>query len=407
MGTVGTKLKSRQFAVCGCILATLACCARTLLRGASLPREESPILGPASIRSQANQNQGKITVQSKLVQIDAAVVDKNGKHISGLDAGNFRLTEDNQLQQLVAADYIDVSNVPASVGQVRIDASLMNENDPATLNSIGNNHRLIVLLIDRSSLFPEDLLEAVNAARHFVKQQMTPADLAAVVTFGNKLSFRSGLTNDRQVLDDALESLLSGRQPKGSTEKTTLDDSLSKTVPHSLDDVIADQDKTESRVDAVIELAAMLAYIPGRKSVVHFTGGFPVAQRNFLDQDAIAAAINAANDSKTSFYEVDARGLLAFGTNETNPVAEQISVSNSRRALGTIADETGGKVFYDNNDFADVMKQIQEASTGFYLLSYRSSNKQPDGRYHKVSVQLVNVPGGHISFRPGYYAPKN
>ena len=50
---------------------------------------------------------------------------------------------------------------------------------------------------------------------------------------------------------------------------------------------------------------------------------------------------------------------------------------------------------------------MQDDTTGYYLLSYYSSNTKRDGRYRPVTVKLVNVPGARIKHREGYYAPKD
>ena len=188
----------------------------------------------------------------------------------------------------------------------------------------------------------------------------------------------------------------------------------------------------------------MLAQIPGRKSVIHFTGGLaptaslgrnananasavamdrgvPLAPRStpVAGPDInpnIDAATNAANDSNASFYEVDARGLLTICgvpligdapcacANVAGRVCQ--SVHSSRDTLYTLAADSGGMLFTDLNDFRPIYKAVQDDSTGYYLLTYDPSNKKKDGSYRQIEIKLVNVPGGRIVFRHGYYAPR-
>ncbi len=77
-----------------------------------------------------------------------------------------------------------------------------------------------------------------------------------------------------------------------------------------------------------------------------------------------------------------------------------------RATLSTLAKETGGALFTDSNDFKPFFKLMQDDSTGYYLLTYDSSNQKKDGQFRSVNVQVLNVPGAHITFRKGYYAPK-
>lgn len=344
----------------------------------------------------AAQRQSSIKVQSDLVQIDATVADKNGGRISGLQLHNFQLFEDNQPQRLAVVDYFDVPKVPQANGSREIHIDLMRSNDSRTLNEIGNGHRLLVLFFDKTSMEPEDLLDAINAAKQFVKDQMTPADLVTITTFGTRLDVKSDFTNDRSELEETLDSMTPGNRSKKTAPAGGLDDSIN---PKS---GVAN---TELRLDAAGALANMLAQISGRKSVMHFTGG--LLQSRFGNAHALDAATDAANKSNVSFYEVDARALTTVipKDEKLHTFFQQMNdLDDSRSTLGTLAEDTGGALFTDTNDFSAIFKQVQDLSTGYYLLSYVSSNKQHDGGYRRVSVKLVDVPEGRVTFRQGYYA---
>src|ERR1700732_2141467 len=78
----------------------------------------------------------------------------------------------------------------------------------------------------------------------------------------------------------------------------------------------------------------------------------------------------------------------------------------SRETLTTLASDTGGRSFFDLNDFSEVFRRVQEEGTGYYLLGYYSTDLKHDGRWRRVRVK-VNVPGAHVQYRQGYYAPKD
>jgi VWFA-related protein len=363
-----------------------------------------------------------VRVESTFVQIDATVTDKDGNRIRGLKPGNFRVLEDGKAQKIVGVDFFDVTKTDAVANAEPIYISLNNENDSGTLSSIRGSHRLIVLFFDKSAMFPEDLLRAVDSAKEFVKNQMIPADLVAIAVYGTQLSVISDFTNDRTTLDDALDRLIPGRRSNPKGTKATLDDSING------DSGITD---TVRSLSATTALAEMLAQIPGRKSVIHFTGGLaPTARLGRIGGDNtrvpmnhgvpnpraealpiesgiipnIDAATNAANDSNASFYEVDARGLVSGAC---TAVAGRVCqpLDSSRATLYTLAADSGGMLFTDLNDFRPIYKAVQDDSTGYYLLTYDPSNKKKDGSYRQMEIKLVNVPGGRIVFRHGYYAP--
>jgi VWFA-related protein len=205
-----------------------------------------------------------------------------------------------------------------------------------------------------------------------------------------RLVVPAGFTNERAILDMALDTLHSGTV-----------NNHNNVLP--IGTVIAREGLSE-----------MLARFPGRKSVIDFTGPFPPAGR------MMQKATDAANTSDVSFYEIDARGLgttvcggdasMGAGPDSIRggsgncPVSPQFN--GSRSGMGRLAYDTGGALFVDLNDFTPFFKQILDESTGYYLLSYESSNQRHDGRYRSISVKLIGVPGARIKSRPGYTAPK-
>jgi VWFA-related protein len=408
-------MKAFAFAPRGIFLALAATAAVLILAGAAQPRN---FLQLNSIqRDFANQypgSQNTIQVRSSLVQIDAVVTDKNGKHIAGLKAENFQLSEDNHTQKLTAADYYEVGFAPS-------------KNESATpiggsTNSAHPSQRLIVLFFDCTSMFPADLLRAVDESKKFIENQMTPNDLVSVVTFDKQLRIHINFQNDRETLKKALDSVITGKKPFTGGPESFGDDFDSPV------EINRDLPPAERSLEAARVLGEALGF-PGRKSVIHFTGGLaPPSGRQQATMDitpAINAATNSADDNDVLFDEVDARGLITICP--CNPLSAAApregedcpcacvgvigsrceSVLHSRNTLYALAANTGGHSFFDLTDFSPIFKQVQEESTGYYLLAYDPSNKKLDGTYRSISVKLVGVPGGHIAFRPGYYAPKD
>jgi len=347
--------------------------------------------------------QQTVRVESSFVQIDATVTDKNGNRVHGLKPENFQILEDARAQKITAADYFDVHECGTENVANQVSISIDDAGDVESLRAISASHRLIVLFFDRSAMNPPEIVRSVEAARAFVKNQMTPADLVTIASFGTQLEVKSDFTNDRDTLDQTLESLVPGKQKNSKDEKSKLDDSANAdNVTHSV----------EISLDAAKSLADMLAQIPGRKSVIHFTSGLlQSGPDNLGNLAAVNAATDAANRSNASLYEVDARALKTV-CGETpcsgagDVMRQYTQLANSKNTLSTLAEDTNGAFFTDTNDFKPIFKRIQDESTGYYLLTYDPSNKKKDGGYRQVEIKLVNVPGGRITFRHGYYAPR-
>ncbi len=62
------------------------------------------------------------------------------------------------------------------------------------------DHRLIVMFFDLSSMQPEDIDRAVEAAQDYIKKKMQPADLVAAVSMATALSMDQDFTADKEAL---------------------------------------------------------------------------------------------------------------------------------------------------------------------------------------------------------------
>jgi VWFA-related protein len=366
-----------------------------------------------------------LVVHTDLVQIDAIVTDRNGKIIKGLKPENFQLVEEGKVQKLEKLDYFDVEKIETAEkdDSAPIVVNLKTSNNPDTLRPIVMDHRMIVLFFDLTSLQPEDLLRSTGAAIKFIKDQMTKADLVAVVSFGTQFRINSEFTNDKDTLLRAVTSLIPGKESGLAGAAATANDAVTEDTgaAFAADETEFNIFNTDNKLYAIEALANLLGKIPGRKSVLQFTGG--VTQTGEDNRSQLQAATNAANKNNVSLYQMDSRGLvaetpggdsstgMASGRGSFNGAAvfqQTQSRQDSRDTLSTLAQDTGGKAFFDVGDFTEVFKQVQDDSTGYYLLSYYSTNLARDGRYRGVKVKLVGIPpGAHIRHREGYYGPKD
>jgi len=387
----------------------------------------------SEIPGQTNQ-QGTFLLRSQTneVLVDVRVTDKRGQPVSGLTKENFRILKDGMPQTISSFSFEDVEHL-ATAGSENGPPAVINlaklppDTNPAKLVQ---DHRLLVLFFDMSSMQMDDLMRALNAADDFVHTRMTPADLVAVVTYTSVLNVNQDFTNDRDVLEKTIHSLHVGESTSLADSGTTGD---AGTTNSSGEEVVSQDvsaaftpDETEfnifntdQKLAAVESLSKMLKDIPGRKSVIHFSSG---VQKTGVDNDTqLQATTDAANKADVSLYTVDARGLSALppggDASTASPsgtavytgaaVHSQInSMHESRETLATLATDTGGKSLNDLNDFGEAFRVVQSENSTYYLLGYTPSNAKSDGRFRRIKVE-VDQPGVKVEARPGYFAPKN
>jgi hypothetical protein len=78
----------------------------------------------------------------------------------------------------------------------------------------------------------------------------------------------------------------------------------------------------------------------------------------------------------------------------------------SQDTLATLSADTGGKAFFDSNDFSGIFSQVQKDSSVYYVLGFTSNNPAKDGRFRHLKV-TVNRPDLKLDFRSGYYAGRD
>jgi hypothetical protein len=76
----------------------------------------------------------------------------------------------------------------------------------------------------------------------------------------------------------------------------------------------------------------------------------------------------------------------------------------TQEVMATLSSDTGGKAFFDSNNFAPAFAQVQRDTSAYYAIGFRSSNPARDGKYRKLTIR-IDRPGVKLEYRPGYYAP--
>ncbi len=375
----------------------------------------------APVSQPDGQSNFTLKVDSDLVLTNVVVRDrKTGEVVRGLNENDFQIQENGKPQKVISFDFQSVDQAaPLNEATVNGKApnTIMGSMNRSATSAELRNHRLIVMFFDLSTMQPEDLERAQDAARTYVNKQMQPADLVAVVSLNQALSLDRDFTADKQLLLHAVNSY-SGTQGAGFQSGTTsTTNQVEDTTAFTADESEYNDVNTDRELFAFADIAHSLAYINEKKSLLYFSGGI---QRDGIENQAsLHAAVNAAVRANMSIYSVDTRGLEAIsplgdastgslrGTGGYNGAALQNNLDanfNTQEVMATLSSDTGGKAFFDSNDFSPAFQRIQQDTSAYYVLGYRSTDSIRDGRYRRLSIK-VNRPNVKIEYRPGYYAP--
>src|SRR5438270_14047743 len=223
-------------------------------------------------------SQGTFKAQTKLVLVDSIVTDKKGNYIRDLKQKDFRIWEDNKEQEVKSFSYESGNASP---------------NNPMK--------RYLVLFFDNSTMEFGDQAAARQAATKFIDDNAGPNRQMAVVDFGGTLRVTQNFTADT----DRLKKVVAGTKfatvsPNGEVASLGAPPILSAEADFG----------ARSMLWEVRNLAKKLAGVPGRKSLVLLTSGFPLTPER---QSELSAVIDACNKANVAVCTIDVRCLVVLG----------------------------------------------------------------------------------------------
>jgi VWFA-related protein len=388
---------------------------------------------PSTPVSRSPQQAFILRSQTNEVLVDVHVYDKSGKPVTDLEQADFRVFEDGVQQTINSFSLEDVEKLAQVTGGEEQPQVIDLAKLPPEVNAdlVLQDHRLLVFFFDLSSMQPDELMRTLKASSDFIAHRLTPADLIAVVTYSSSLRVVQDFTNNRESLAKVLRSILVGEESSNLATAGTIgeaggtDANGIEIVTQDVSDAFTPDEtefnifNTDQKLAAIESLATMLRQVPGRKNVIHFSSG--ISRTGQENQAQLRATIDAANQADVSLYSMDARGLVALppggdasssspsgtGIYSGSAVASQVSsLQGSRETLASLSTDTGGRFFYDLNDFTPAFQEVQKENSSYYLIGYSPTNTRSDGRFRHIHVE-VSRPGLKVQARPGYFAPKN
>jgi VWFA-related protein len=385
-----------------------------------------------------------LTMNARTVIVDVVVTGKDGKPIKGLHQEDFNVWEDGHPQQITSFEEHPGPHPPSPLSPLPPNVFT---NIPRTTPA-GSP---IVLLLDS--------LNTPLADQTFVRKEMLtylqhlqPGVPMAIFTLGSQLRYIQGFTDDPAVLRAVAQNVHSGAGPETSpllkaNSETTMEQTAVAQIASTpgmaqmaaaLQQFLAEQTASQDNVralltlDALQKLAHYLGGIPGRKSVIWFSGNFP--SYIFLDQTLGSPAtiepdlskeshktVAALAKAEVAIYPIAAEGLAnnslynvdtQLTGNNAQAVQQQsiasLSSENKQRnrtqaSMDQIAQDTGGHAFYNNNGIDKAIARVVENSSNYYTLSYTPAKPPSDGQFRKIKVKLAND-RANLEYRDGYFA---
>ncbi|HEY4679472.1 MAG TPA: VWA domain-containing protein [Candidatus Angelobacter sp.] len=424
----------------------------------------SQAAAPTPAQPQSEQVEGTaavLKVKTRLVVVDVIALDHKGVPVADLKADDFILQEENKPQKIRVFNF---QQGPQGQPAVLTPATLP-ANRISNMPRFKTNSALNVLLLDGINVSNVNQKYAREQMLKFL-EKLPAGQPLAVYTMGTRLRMLQDFTVDPALLKEAVKKTKFNAVGARSESSNALDippSAMQFTPPEMMQQILRfgqEQaiNQMDERVRLTIEqlgaLARNLSGFPGRKNLIWVSEAFPayliptdpdptgrnssnVAASQLPIVKTYQGEINHTSDllanAQVAVYPIDAgavgnrdvysslsntdnngnylgnsaRGAVRNGMTGSAQASEISNASetamNSHSTMNSVAEQTGGKAFYNTNDLNRAIRDSMEDGSTYYTLGYYPENKDWDGRFRRISVK-VNRPGVKLHYRQGFYA---
>lgn len=382
----------------------------------------------ASAQQPQNQNPDVIRVNTSLVQTDVMVFDKQGKFVDDLKREQFVLKVDGKPREISFFERVQAGSSTEEAQLAAARGAAANAGAPVPLD----RGRTVFFFIDDFHLSVESAHYTRKLLRQFVDREMGQNDQVAFISASGKIGFLQQLTDNKQVLFKAIERVMSRQFKSHDLQHPSMSEYQALLINQNDQDVLdvyADhllrenpalgraraEDEVRARAVGILRLASVgttntlgslqkvvehFRMLPGRKILFLLSDGFFLDSRNSDADHRIRRVTTSAAASSFVIYSIDARGLPTASTDlSTDAVFDPSGrlaratggeLGASQDALNALANDTGGRAFFNSNALSlSVERGLKEASV-YYLLAWRpDAEEQRNPKTQRLEVSVV------------------
>jgi len=340
-----------------------------------------------------------------LVQVDAVVTDRKGRHVTTLGPADFLVFQDGKPQPVTAVAYM------------RTDEQYFDQTgapEPVFVpTSPRDARRVIGVVIDDSRMTFESMYRTRSALRRFVDGSLQPDDLVTIVTTSGARGTSWPFTFSRPELRAAVNRLRFSLWNASAAGALDPIENTFQLLP-TPDERFREEQFAVNALNRIADVIAGVRELPGRKTVLLVSEGFSLS--GFTDwrvRDALNQLVDRANRAGVVIYAIDPRGLVFTGfsaADNGNPMAmadissrRQDALWQTQDGLRYVAGQTGGFAVVNANDMPGAFRRVMDDQRGYYLVGFQPSDDTfTDQRFRRVKVK-VTAKGLRVRTRAGFY----
>jgi VWFA-related protein len=360
-----------------------------------------------------------IRTTTTLVQVGVVVRDAKGKAVTGLKKEDFEILDNGKPQPIAVFYGLEIgSEAAAPIASAAAAPVPAAPSAPAASPGTFTNQLAekpsarggySIILLDWSNTGPRNSMRAREQARQAV-ERLDPAEKIGLYSLDHgEIKVVNEVGSSKAAVLKSLKTMVGLPSPCYQDQMDGLDnakaeDSISACAgPPNPRELVVSYVKQRSQATVGIfeGIAAHLSGLPGRKSLIWISAGFPryvevgARRSDILGDEAIDRTVRKLNNADVALYPVDARGVTVEST-YNNPNNFTWS------AMDEFAKRTGGKVFSSDNGLDVGIQAAVEDGQANYMLAYYAPQDDSQAGFHKLTVRALR-PGVNLRYKEGYF----
>ena len=323
--------------------------------------EQTPSPTPPARPGDILENEDIIRVETNLTNIFFTAADTNKRFVSNLTKEQLRVFEDGQPQEIFTF-------------QQNIDLPLS-----------------VAILIDTSQSEERTLPDEKVAARAFLESIMRPGkDEAAIVSFTGEVTLEQGFTGNIDRLRRAIDRV-EFIPPAGYIGRGVVVNQPTTPPISDTNQILAGSTALWDAVWATSNELLSDSADNTRRAIILLTDGVDT-----ISQVKMHEAVERAQKADALIYAIG--------------IGDSYHGGVDRGSLKKLAERTGGRAYFPESEreLRAAFEQIQRDLREQYLLAYSPSNKNRDGSYRRIQIEIIDPElrkaNLKLNYRPGYFA---
>ena len=408
----------------------------------------APLAIAQQTRPADRQDQTEVLrVTTELIQTDVMVFDRQGRFVDDLTREQFELRINGKIKPVEFFERV-IAGSPDEERQLAAARGAANgRSEAGTVAAVPlDRGRPIFFYVDDLHLDLSSITRTRQLLTRFVDNEMGQNDEAAIASASGQIGFLQQLTDNKTVLRAAVARINFRSYAVRDMERPSMSEYQALQVQgydrditdYFIEETVKNnpgitRDAANSMVQARAQslltqvgrvtsdslaglegLVKSAKSLPGRKIVFFISDGFFLDTRNADSYGRLQRITSLAAKSGVVIYSIDARGLVASLTDASSLSQFDPSgrvqrsgigeLAASQDALNALAQDTGGKAFFNSNALEPAIKRALKETSTYYLLAWKPDPETKDNKkFNRIEVKVVGRSGLTLQVRRGFF----